>query len=76
MRRDRLQDRVHERQRLRGSQRGKKYAQRAQAETVNSMMKRNLGDALRSRSPKARRAEQMLRILTHNIALLCDEIED
>jgi len=61
---------------LKGSQRGKKYGQRAQAETVNSMLKRNLGDALRSRSPKARKAEQMLRILTHNIALLCDEIED
>jgi hypothetical protein len=61
---------------LKGSQRGKHYGQRAQAETVNSMLKRNLGDALRSRSPKARKAEQMLRILTHNIALLCDEIED
>ena len=61
---------------LRGSQRGRKYGQRAQAETVNSMLKRNLGDALRSRSPRARKAEQMLRILTHNIALLCDEIED
>ena len=61
---------------LKGSQRGKKYGQRAQAETVNSMLKRNLGDALRSRTPKAREAEQMLRILTHNIALLCDEMED
>ena len=61
---------------LKGSQRGKKYGQRAQAETVNSMLKRNQGDALRSRSPKARKAEQMLRILTHNISLLCDEIED
>ena len=61
---------------LKGSQRGKKYGQRAQAETVNSMLKRNLGDALRSRSPKARKAEQMLRILTHNIALLCDEMKD
>jgi len=40
------------------------------------MLKRNLGDALRSRSPKARKAEQMLRILTHNISLLCDEFED
>jgi hypothetical protein len=27
------------------------------------------------RSPKARKAEQMLRILTHNIALPADEIE-
>lgn len=61
--------------RLKGSQKGKTYGQRAQAETVNSMLKRNLGDALRSRSPKARHAEQLLRILTHNIALLSDEIE-
>ena len=60
---------------LSGSQRGKKYGQRAQAETVNSMLKRNQGDALRSRSPKARKAEQMLRVLTHNISLLCDEME-
>lgn len=61
---------------LRGSQRGKKYGQRAQAETVNSMLKRNFGDALRARSPKARQEEQLLRVLTHNIALLCDQIED
>jgi len=61
--------------RLKGSQRGKPYGQRAQAETVNSMLKRNQGDALRARSPKARRNEQLLRVLTHNIALLCDEIE-
>lgn len=60
---------------LRGSQRGKKYGQRAQAETVNSMLKRNLGDALRARSPRARRNEQLLRVLTHNIALLSDTIE-
>jgi hypothetical protein len=60
---------------LKGSQRGKKYGQRAQAETVNSMLKRNLGDALRARTPKARKAEQMLRILTHNIALLAEKIE-
>jgi len=51
---------------LKGSQRGKKYGQRAQVETVNSMMKRNLGDALRSRSPKARKAEQWLRIITQS----------
>lgn len=61
---------------LHGSQHGKKYGQRAQAETVNSMLKRNQGDALRSRSPKARKAEQMLRVITHNICLLCDETED
>jgi hypothetical protein len=61
--------------RLRGSQRGKKYGQRAQVETVNSMLKRNQGDSLRARSPKARRDEQLLRVITHNIALLCDQIE-
>ena len=61
--------------RLKGSQKGKTYGQRAQAETANSMLKRNAGDALRSRSPRARRNEQLLRVLTHNIALLCDEIE-
>jgi IS5 family transposase len=61
--------------RLKGSQRGKKYGQRAQAETVNSMLKRNLGDALRARSPKARRDEQLLRVLAHNISLLCDKTE-
>jgi hypothetical protein len=62
--------------RLRGSQRGKKYGQRSQAETVNSMLKRNLGDALRARSPQARKDEQILRVLAHNIALLCDKLED
>jgi hypothetical protein len=61
--------------RLKGSQKGKTYGKRAQAETVNSMLKRNLGDALRSRTPKARRNEQLLRVLAHNISLLCDEIE-
>lgn len=61
--------------RLKGSQRGKKYGQRAQVETVNSMLKRNLGDSLRARSPKARRNEQLLRVIAHNLALLCDEIE-
>jgi len=62
--------------RLKGSQKGKTYGKRAQAETVNSMLKRNQGDALRARSPRARRNEQLLRVLTHNIALLCDQIED
>ena len=58
---------------LSGSQKGKPYGQRAQVETVNSMMKRNLGDSLRARSPKARRQEQMLRVLTHNLSLLLSD---
>jgi hypothetical protein len=62
--------------RLKGSQKGKTYGKRAQVETVNSMLKRNQGDALRARSPRARQNEQLLRVLAHNIALLCDKIED
>ncbi len=55
--------------RLRDSQRGKPYGQRAQVETVNSMLKRNLGDSLRSRSPRARQHEQLLKCITHNLMI-------
>jgi len=48
----------------------KLYGQRSQSETVHSMIKRNQGSALRSRTPERRRQEMMLRVLTHNIALL------
>lgn len=58
--------------RLSGSQKKKPYAQRAQAETVNSMMKRNLGDHLRAKTPEGRRKEQLLRVMTHNIMLLLE----
>jgi hypothetical protein len=51
------------------------YGQRAQSETVHSMMKRNRGSALRARTPEMREKEMMLRVLTHNIMLLCDELE-
>jgi hypothetical protein len=51
----------------------KHYAQRSQSETVHSMMKRNLGSALRSRTPERQKKEMMLRVLVHNIMLLCDE---
>ena len=55
----------------------KQYAQRAQSETVHSMIKRNQGSALRSKTPERREAEMFLRALTHNIMLMCDqEIED
>jgi hypothetical protein len=53
----------------------KLYGQRSQSETVHSMIKRNLGSALRARKPENRKAEMMLRVLTHNIMLLCDELE-
>ena len=55
---------------LSGSQEGRPYGQRAQAETVNSMLKRNLGDSLRARSDKARGLEQLLRVITHNVMIM------
>jgi hypothetical protein len=55
----------------------KLYGQRSQSETVHSMIKRNQGSALRSRTPERRKKEMLLRVLTHNIALLCEQkIED
>jgi hypothetical protein len=51
------------------------YGQRAQSETTHSMIKRNQGSALRSRTPARQKKEMMLRVLVHNITLLCDEIE-
>ena len=47
----------------------KAYRHRAQAETVNSMLKRNLGSALRARSHWGRCRDMYLRVLTHNIAI-------
>lgn len=47
----------------------KTYGQRAQSETTNSMMKRNLGDSLRSIRPDRGKQEMMLRALTHNLML-------
>ena len=46
------------------------YTQRWQAETVNSMMKRNLGSALAGKSAWSRRRDMLLKVLTHNIMLL------
>ncbi len=54
---------------LAGSQAGKTYGKRAQVETVNSMLKRNLGDSLRAISSTARRAEMFLRVITHNVMI-------
>ncbi len=47
----------------------KDYGQRWQAETVNSMMKRNHGSALRARTPERRERELLLKAVTHDIAL-------
>ncbi len=63
------------RKQLKGSQKGKPYGQRAQSETVNSMMKRNLGDHLRARTPAGRRKEQMLRSITHDLMVPLNRID-
>jgi hypothetical protein len=48
----------------------KHYGQRWQVETVNSMIKRNLGSALRARTATRRSMELLLRVVTHNIMVL------
>jgi hypothetical protein len=54
---------------LAGPQKGRPFGQRAQAETVMSMLKRNLGDALRARSPRARRREHAFKAVVHDLML-------
>lgn len=46
-----------------------RYRHRAQVETVNSMMKRNMGDELRSRLKPRRKRELLLRTVVHDIML-------
>ena len=47
-----------------------KYGQRWQVETVNSMIKRLLGSALRSRKTRNQNRETHLRAITHNVMIL------
>jgi hypothetical protein len=47
----------------------KVYGQRCQSETVNSMVKRNLGECLRSIRKDRRKQEMLLKSLTHNLML-------
>ena len=46
------------------------YGQRWQVETVNSMIKRNLGSALSARHYWSQCREMILRVLTHNIMIV------
>jgi transposase len=46
------------------------YGQRWQVETAFSMLKRNLGSALRARAYWAQCRESMLRVITHNVMIL------
>jgi len=48
------------------------YGQRWQAETVNSMIKRNLGSACRARTPTGRKKDMLLRAITHNVMILAN----
>ena len=45
------------------------YGQRWQIETVNSMVKRNLGSALRARTEGRREREMLLKAVVHNVML-------
>ncbi len=48
------------------------FGQRWQVETVNSMVKRNLGSACRSRTPRGRKKDMLLRVVTHNLMILAN----
>jgi len=58
------------REELSGSQKGKPYGQRAQAETTISMIKRNLGGYLRARTAVGREMEMMFRVVVHNLMVV------
>ena len=62
--------RGHWRQRMKTHFDKKKYGQRWQVETVNSMIKRLLSSALRARTYWSQSREIALRVLTHNIMIL------
>ena len=49
-----------------------KYGQRWQTETVNSMIKRRLGSALRARTYWSQCREIILRVITHNVMIVAN----
>ncbi len=51
------------------------YGQRWQVETVNGMIERNLGSALRATTARRRSMELLLRVLTHNIIMVLEGTE-
>lgn len=51
------------------------YGQRWQVETVNSMLKRNYGSALRAATAERREREMLLKVMVHNMALCHDRTE-
>jgi len=51
------------------------YGQRAQSETVNSMMKRNLGSALGGKRASSRERDMLLKVLTHDLMVVWTRVE-
>jgi len=60
------------RRRFRGGPDKDHYGQRWQAETVNSMIKRNLGSACRARTLRGRQKDMLLRAITHNVMIVAN----
>jgi len=60
------------RRRFKGGPDKRWYGQRWQAETVNSMVKRNLGSACRARTPMGRKKDMLLRAVTHNVMIVAN----
>ena len=60
------------RRRFKGGPDKKHYGQRWQVETVNSMVKRNLGSACRARTPSGRKKDMLLRAVTHNLMIVAN----
>jgi hypothetical protein len=60
------------RRRFEGSPDKDHYGQRWQSETVNSMIKRNLGSACRARTASGRKRDVLLRAVTHNIMIVAN----
>ena len=52
------------------SRRRCRYSLRYQVETVNSMMKRNLGSALSGKTAASRERDMLLKVVTHNVMVL------
>jgi transposase len=53
-----------------------RYHSRSNIESVFSMMKRKHGNAIRSKTPTAQVNEVLCKVLTHNICVLCQEIQE
>jgi hypothetical protein len=61
------------RQHFRNAKRKAPYGQRWQCETVNSMIKRNLGSACRAQTAVGRKKDLLLRAVTHNLMIIAHE---